>query len=331
MALSKIPKGPDTINVLELAHLKALVAVDESGSLTRAGEELHLSPPAVFEQLKQLEDNSRQKLYERAGRRLVLTEAGALLVSYARRILREHDEALIALTELSGVERGLLRFGCGPHISVAIVPHLLRKFLAKYPGVEVRMVTGNDHSLFHDLRTGKVDILLMNLPVEDDALEDVGLWRYELVFVAAPNHPATGRAQDLAKQPFILYQRAVIIEEAIQRFCVQAGFRPNIVMQIDQADAIKELVKLGLGISLLPVWSVSEEVRRGAMRIIRVRNKRLFADTGLVYRKSAHLPAALRALIEVAHLWQEWLPMADSVRPIDVGRKNSSHATHKRR
>ena len=299
--------------------------MEELGSLRRAGEQLHLSAPAVFEQLKQLEEHSRQKLYERAGRRLVLTEAGTLLHSYARRILREHDEALVALSELSGVRRGLLRFGCGPHISVAIVPHLLRTFLTKYPGVEVRMVTGNDHSLFHDLRSGKVDILLMNLPTKDEALEEVALWRYEMVFIAAPNHPATGRAADLAKQPFILYQRAMIIEEAIQRFCVQAGFHPRIVMQIDQADAIKELVKLGLGISLLPVWSVTEETRRGTLRIIRVRNRRLFAETGLVYRKSAHVPAALRALIEVAHQWQEWLPMADSVHPIAVrGRRKVS-------
>src|SRR6266566_2071455 len=73
-----------------------------------------------------------------------------LELSYARRILQEHEEALTALHELSGNQRGLLRFGCGPHISVAVVPHLLRAFLAKYPGIEVRLITGNDPSLFDD-------------------------------------------------------------------------------------------------------------------------------------------------------------------------------------
>ena len=114
---------------------------------------MHLSPPAVFEQMRQLENQVGQMLYERSGRKLALTEAGALLLSYARRILQEHDEALTALNELGGVERGLLRFGCGPHISVAVVPHLLRAFLAKYPGIEVRLITGNDHALFDDLRS----------------------------------------------------------------------------------------------------------------------------------------------------------------------------------
>ena len=282
---------------MELAHLKALVAVEELGSLRRAGEQLHLSAPAVFEQLKQLEEHSRQKLYERAGRRLVLTEAGTLLHSYARRILREHDEALVALSELSGVRRGLLRFGCGPHISVAIVPHLLRTFLTKYPGVEVRMVTGNDHSLFHDLRSGKVDILLMNLPTKDEALEEVALWRYEMVFIAAPNHPATGRAADLAKQPFILYQRAMIIEEAIQRFCVQAGFHPRIVMQIDQADAIKELVKLGLGVSILAPWVAEKELEEGSLRSFPLGKRKLKRRWGILLRNSVRLSLAQETFI----------------------------------
>src|SRR5690242_11129727 len=145
---------------LELTHLKALMGIGEFANFRKAGEQLHLSPPAVFEQIRLLEEQVGQKLYERAGRKLVLTEAGTLLLTYARRILREHDEALTALQELGGVHRGLLRFGCGPHISVAVVPHLLRAFLAKYPGIEVRLITGNDHALFDDVRSGRVDLLL---------------------------------------------------------------------------------------------------------------------------------------------------------------------------
>jgi DNA-binding transcriptional LysR family regulator len=298
---------------LELAHLRSLIGIAELANFRKAGEQLHLSPPAVFDQIRLLEQHTRQKLYERAGRKLVLTEAGALLLSYARRILQEHDEALTALEELSGNQRGLLRFGCGPHISVAVVPHLLRAFLAKHPGIEVRLITGNDPSLFDHLHSGRVDLLLMNLPVDDNALEQIGLWRYELVFIAAPGHIP----DDLSQQPFILYQRAFLIEEAIRRFCVEVGFEPKVVMQNDQADSIKELVKLGLGVSLLPLWSVSEDVSRGTLRIIRLPDRHLFSETGLIYRKSAHVSAAIRALVEVAHGWREWLPRASDVQAIE--------------
>ncbi len=303
---------------MELAHLRALIGVGELANFRKAGERLHLSPPAVFEQVRLLEERVGQKLYERAGRKLVLTEAGALLLSYARRMLWEHDEALAALQELSGMQRGLVRFGCGPHISVAVVPHLLRAFLTKYPGIEVRLITGNDPALFEELRGGRVDLLLMNLPVSDPGLEQVGLWRYEMVFIAAPEHPATGDPGDLARQPFILYQRAFLIEEAIRRFCVEVGFEPKVVMQNDQADSIKELVKLGLGVSLLPLWSVSEDVRRGTLRIVRLPNRHLYGATGLIYRKSEHVPAASRALIGVARRYREWLPRADDVAPLEA-------------
>ena len=301
---------------METSHLRALVGIGELASFRKTGEHLHLSAPAVFEQMRLLEQEVGQKLYEKTGRKLLLTEAGMMLLAYARRILREQDEALIALQELSGVQRGLVRFGCGPHISVAVVPHLLRAFLTKYPGIEVRLMTGNDPALFDDLRSGRIDLLLMNLPVHDDALEQVGLWRYELVFIAAPGHPLMDDARDLAQQPFILYQRAFLIEEAIRRFCVEVGFEPRVVMQNDQADSIKELVKLGLGVSLLPLWSVSEEVQRGLLRIVRLPDRHLFSTTGLIYRKSAHVPAALRALVDVAHQWREWLPRAGDVEAI---------------
>ncbi|HEY1494015.1 MAG TPA: LysR family transcriptional regulator substrate-binding protein, partial [Candidatus Solibacter sp.] len=94
-------------------------------------------------------------------------------------------------------------------------------------------------------------------------------------------------------------------------------FEPNVVMQNDQADSIKELVKLGLGISLLPLWSVSEEARRGSLCILRLANRQLFSVTGVLYRKSAYLPTAVRALLGVAQDWKTWLPHAGDVFPIN--------------
>lgn len=305
---------------MELAHSRALVAVGELASFAKAAERLNLSPPAVFAQIQQLERELGEKLYERAGRKLVLTPAGRLLLDYCRRLLLVHDEAVGAVRELGGVQRGSLYLGCGPHISVSIVPHLLRAYLTHHPNVELRLITGNDHMLFEDLYGGKVDLILMNLPVDGPDLVQDPLWRYELVFVVPPEDPAAGQvavsAAELARRPFILYQRSVVIETAIRQFCVSVGFEPKVVMQNDQADSIKELVKLGLGISLLPLWSVSEDVRRGTLCTLRLANRQLFSTTGLIYRKSSHPPQALRALIGVAHQWRIWLPRAADVLPV---------------
>ncbi len=302
---------------MELAHSRALIAVGELGSFSKAGERLHLSPPAVFAQIHQLEAELGEKLYERAGRKLALTPTGRILLDHCRRLIVVHDEAVGAVRDLSGLQRGSLYLGCGPHISVSIVPHLLRAYLAKHPNVELRLITGNDHMLFEDLHAGKVDLILMNLPVDAPDLVQDPLWRYEMVFVVPPEDPAANQATisaaELSTRPFILYQRSVVIESAIRQFCVEVGFEPKVVMQNDQADSIKELVKLGLGISLLPLWSVSDDVRRGALRTLRLANRQLFSVTGLIYRKSAHQPMAVRALLKVAHQWKAWLPRAEDV------------------
>lgn len=305
---------------MELSHTRALIAIGELSSFSKAAERLNLSPPAVFAQIHQLENELGEKLYERSGRKLVLTPAGRLMMDYGQRLILVHDEAVGAVREFSGLQRGSLYLGCGPHISVSIVPHLLRAYLSNYPNVELRLITGNDHTLFEDLYAGKVDLMLMNLPVDDPDLMQDPLWRYEMVFVVPPEDPAANQmtitAAELSKRPFILYQRSVVIEAAIRQFCVAVGFEPRVVMQNDQADSIKELVKLGLGVSLLPLWSVSDDVRRGTLRILRLTNRQLFSTTGLIYRKSTHLPQALQALRTVAHDWKSWLPQAEDVMPV---------------
>jgi len=302
---------------VELSHSRSLIAIGELGSFSKAAERLNLSPPAVFAHIQQLETELGEKLYERSGRKLVLTPAGRLMIEYCRSLLRVHDEAITAVRELSGVHRGSLYLGCGPHISVAIVPHLLRAYLARHPNVELRLITGNDHMLFEDLYAGRVDLILMNLPVEGDDLVQDPLWRYEMVFIVPPGDPLgasdTASVADLQERPFILYQRAVVIESAIRQFCVAAGFEPKVVMQNDQADSIKELVKLGLGISLLPLWSVSDDIRRGTLKLVRLSNRQLFSVTGLIYRKTPHLPKAVQSLIEVSHEWKNWVPQAEDL------------------
>jgi DNA-binding transcriptional LysR family regulator len=305
-----------------MSHSRSLIAIGELGSFSKAAERLNLSPPAVFAQIHQFETELGEKLYERAGRKLVLTPAGQLMIDYCRRMLRVNDEAVAAVRELNGTHQGSVCLGCGPHISVAIVPHLLRTYISRFPNVELRLITGNDHVLFEELSAGRVNMLLMNLPVEGDDLVQQPLWRYEMAFVVPPDDPLGDRdtvsVMELQARPFILYQRAVVIDAAIRQFCVAAGFEPRIVIQNDQADSIRELVKLGMGISLLPLWSVSDDLRRGTLKIVRLDSRRLFSVTGLIYRRTSHLPKAAQSLLDVASEWKTWAPQAEDMLPLET-------------
>ncbi len=305
---------------MEFSQARALISIGELASFQKAGERLNLSPPAVFAQIHRLESELGEKLYLRNGRKLQLTASGRTLLDYCRRLVGTHDEAVASVRDLDNASGGSLYLGCGPHISVALVPHLLKAYLDEHANVDVRLITGNDESLIQELHAGKVDILLMNLPIDIPEFVQIPLWRYELVFVVPPNDSDAQRttisATELATRPFILYQRSIVIETAIRQFCASAGFEPRVVMQNDQADSIKELVKLGVGVSLLPIWSVSNDVRLGKLRILRLAEKQVFSVTGLVQRTTTHLPSSVRSFISTAQAWPTWLPRAEDVIPI---------------
>lgn len=304
---------------MELGQLRAMLALAELSSFSRAAERLHLSTPAVFNQVRQLEDEVGDRLYERVGRRLQLTRKGKLLAEHSNRILAAYDRALSDLTGGSGADREVLRLGSGPHSGIRVVPFLLRAFLEANPEVEIRFSGGDDQSLLRDLRGGALDAVLLSLPVGDPALREQPLWNYEMVFVLPPRrfrewHPEEG-IPALADKPFILFRRPVVVDRAIEKLFAGTGCSPRVVMENDDPASITELVKLGLGFSVLPLWSVGDDWKRDEVAILRGPESS-FHEYGLLCRSSSYAAAPLIELRRVASAWREWWPLAQFVSPV---------------
>ncbi len=298
---------------MDLPQLRAILALRELASFAKAGEHLHLSPPAVFGQIRQLEEELGEKLYERLGKRLQLTATGELLAEYAKTIVQQHDDAVRALRGQGGGKRSLLRVGCGPHTSIRILPYLLRAFRETNQSTEIRQTTGDDLGLIRDLRAGILDAVLMTLRPENPELEQLPLWKYHLVFALPPSRRRTTLAE-LRQLPFLVLHRPVVIDAAVRRHCDDAGFTPAALFESDQPDAIKELVKLGVGATVLPLWSVAQEAGRGELRIIHPRRRRYYSF-GWLYRPSKYPSKPLAALLATGARWAEWWPLAEYVSP----------------
>lgn len=294
-----------------------MLVLKETCSLAKAGEFLHLSSSAVFCKIRQLEDEIGQKLYERVGKRLELTEIGRLLVEQAESILRVHDDALALLRERGGQARSLLRLGSGPHGSLRVVPDLLKAFLAAHPNTDIRFESSDDQALLRDLRVGLLDAVLMSLPVNDRELAEEPLWFYEMVFVGPPAKTSGGKSftlNNMRNSPFVLYRRTIVVESAVRQLCRSLDFKPHVVMENDQPDSIKAIVKLGLAVSILPYWSVADDSRKRTLRVIRAPAKQLHAY-GVLFRKSAYRPRILDHFLQVARQWQQWWLLAEYVHP----------------
>jgi DNA-binding transcriptional LysR family regulator len=305
---------------LDLSALRALIALGDLASFTRVGERVNLSSSAVFCQIRQLEDQLSDKLYERNGKWLRLTPTGRLLTEYAEKIIGVHDAALGSLRPDGSEKRELLRVGCGPHGSVEIVPYLLQALIRQQPRAEFRMISADDNSLLEDLRSGLLDSVFMSLPHQTNELGDLEqkpLWSYEFVLVLPPISSGLFPApvsSGLRNAPFISYRRPMVIDSAHQQLAKDLGFDLNVVMENDEADSIKELVRLGLGISFLPYWHVAEESRKGTLRILQPPKRQLY-NYGLLYRRSEYESELLSRFLEVAAEWKKWWPLANYVAP----------------
>ena len=288
---------------MEFRQLRSLVAVDELGSIASAAQHLHLSAPAVHKQLRSLEAELGVPLYDKAGRVLRPTKACEMLLLRARDLLSQHNLTLRAMDEWKGLRRGVVRIGAGPTISSYLLPSLLRNFRHAYPKVELYVETGNTQTLIQGLASGALDVGLLMAPQsqEERCISVETVWDVEFVLVSHLRE-APGRCAlaDLGKFPFILYKRGSRIEDLIDRYFTEAGFQPRVIMTFDTAEAIKAMIRTGLGISMLPMWIVDGELKRGSLSVIRQREHPLFSHVELVSRKTSHIPQAVQAFINLA-------------------------------
>jgi DNA-binding transcriptional LysR family regulator len=292
---------------MEMHELRSLAALAELDSLAAVAERLHLSPAAIHKHFRALETELGVPLYERFGRQLKLTRAAEILLPYCSEVLAQHDAALQALEEWRGLKRGQVRIGAGPTLSSYLLPALLRKFRRDFPGVDLYVETGNSASLIDGLGSGRFDLALLVSPQFPEAPHLVveASWEVEYVLVCnLRNAPRQCSIAALGRFPFILYSKGSRIEDLIERYFAEIDFQPRVIMTFDSGEAIKAMIRTGLGISMLPMWIVDGDLKRGGLSLIRQRERRLFSRVELAARKSNYVPAAVQAFVQMARTFQ---------------------------
>ena len=286
---------------MELKELRSLVVLSELGSISRAAEHLHLSPPAIHKQLKTLESELGVPLYERAGRQLQITQAAEVLLPYLKDLLAQYGSALSALEEWKGMKRGLVRIGTGP--SAYVLPAILKKFCRAHPGIDVLVETGNTPVLLENLNRGALDLALLvsaDLAEKRDYCVEMS-WDFEMVMVTHQRQAAgRPRLADLAHLRFILFRKGSRMQEPIDRYFAAAGFEPNIIMRFDNSEFVRSMVRAGLGVSILPLWVVDRDLKERRLNLIHHTGPTLNSKIALVRRKSSFVPQPVQAFVATA-------------------------------
>lgn len=277
-----------------LRQLRVFESAARHLSLTRAAEELHLTPPAISIQIRQLEGHANADLFERAGRGLKLTQAGEEVLAHAREILGHIVAAEEAIEGLVALEQGFL--------DVAVInagdyffPWILAAFRKRHPRIRVRISVGNREELLERLAAHGVDLAVMSHPPAETRFAAEAFAPHPHVIVAAPGHPLVGRrATTLARiavEPLITREPGSATRLAMEQAFNEAGVVPRIEMEIASNETIKQAVAAGFGLGFLSAHAVQQELALGSLAVVAVKGFPVMRQWYVVHLRDRRLPA----------------------------------------
>jgi LysR family transcriptional regulator for metE and metH len=308
---------------LEIRHLQLVSAVADLGSLTRAGDRLHLTQSALSHQLRDIESRLGAPLFLRIGKRLVLTPAGERLLASAKDVLAHLQRTEDEIRQMGRDKAGVLRLTTECYTCYHWLPPLLMQYRRRFPRVEVRIDVDATHHPVEMLLAGKIDIGIVSSEINDRRLAVTPVFEDEVVLIASKRHRFAQQTHvkvaDLRDETLFVYPPR---EEStvLQKVLLPAGVSPARVDEVMLTEAIAELVKAGLGVSFLARWAVQPMVDAGAIVA------RPLTARGLHRVWSAAMPKDLASVDYVAafvELLQTHAPSVRADRPRAVSRARS--------
>lgn len=292
---------------MDLRQLEMALAVADNASFTRASQQLYVAQSAISRKIKLLEDELGEPIFKRVNKKVYITPAGETLLRYARRIFQDIRNAKLEISEIAHLDRGQLRLGAGMLACTYILPPVLEKFKALHPQIDLEVITAPTDILLVKLRDNLIELGVLTLPIQHSDLKVVPLTTEEMVVVTSPRHSVLSKrnrikAEEIQNYPLILFPKGARTRNALEEFFLDAGIAPRVVMEAENVALIKPLVKIDLGISIIPLRSVSEELQRGELHCLKIQNYKVTRQVGLVYHKSEHIP---KILIELIRLFKE--------------------------
>ena len=267
---------------LNLHHLRLFFAIVEHGGFTNAARALRLSQPALSKALAELEKQLHVPLIDRGGRTIALTDAGRTLYARAAELFGVERTAERELRELRGLKRGSLRVGASTTIATYILPPYLGRFRTRHPSVRIRATNANTRAVLRLLLEFRVDVALVEGPVNHPRVDAIPWREDELVVIAHPQHQVFRRArvvpEDLTVLPFLVREPGSGTREVSERALALHGVRLSNTMRVGGTEAIKQAVAAGLGFAIVSRAAARDQLALDKIAVLPVE--------GLVIRRT---------------------------------------------
>ena len=276
-------------NLLDSRQLRAFLLLSRKGSFTAAAKELHLTQSAVSHSVKALEEDVGCRLLDRVGKKVLLTQAGEAFLRHVEKILSGMNAAREAIDQMSEWGRGRLRIGASAAACQYILPPVLREFKNEFPKCLLSIEPGDAAEVVAALRDNEIELAVTLEPPNEMDFEFHPLFTDELVFLVDPKHPwaKAGRSlrKEIPRQQYILYYKNSLTFEAIEKYFRADDVVIKSIIDMGSMSAIKELVKLGLGITIMAPWTAREELCRKELVALPLGRRKLKRKWGVLHWK----------------------------------------------
>lgn len=281
---------------LDSWQLRAFSTLARTGSFTRTAQELHLTQSAVSHAIRKLEGDLGCRLLDRMGKTAVLTQAGEQLLVRVERILAEMSSARAELGRLGKWGSSRLRIGASTTACQHVLPAVLREFKKEFPHCAISIQPGDTPENIEALRAHQIDLAVNLEPRREATLEFRPMFTDELQFIVGPRHPwaKAGRAtrDEIAREHYILYGKGSYTFQMIEAYFREEDIVLHSLLDLGNMEAIKELVKLGLGVSILAPWTARAEIEEKSLVALPLGKRKLKRRWGILHWRGKRLSFA---------------------------------------
>ena len=288
---------------MEIRQLDTIRAVVECGGYKKAGEKLHLSHPAVHRQVKLLEQELGERVFQRVGRRVQLTEAGKRIFALGNRVHNEINDVIAEIRDLVNLEGGELRVGTATTMLMFFLPQVVARFRRRHPKVVIHVATTTVRQIIAEVASGELDLgLIFNPPdseVADQGTHREQLYEEEFVLGVSNDHPLARRrnltAADVDGLPVLAYSKQSTIRQFIDNRLTAAGVRTQSLMELENEETMVRMLQQGSAAAFLS----RPRVLADKICHFRIRGVPLKCDVCLVYPRKGYLSHAARELAQM--------------------------------
>lgn len=286
---------------LDSRQVRMFCVLARTGSFTQTAREVHVTQSGVSHAMKALERDVGCRLLDRLGKKVVLTQAGEQLLHHAAKILQEMENARESLAHLGKWGRGRLRLGASTTACQHLIPPVMREFKESFPDHVITIQPGDTTENVGSLLRQRIDLALSLEPSNEPQLEFHPLFNDELHFIVGALHPwaragKVDRSQ-IPRENYILYSKNSVTFRLIEHYFRREEMALNTVIELGSMEATKELVKLGIGVSIIAPWIARKELEDGSLVALPLGRRKLERRWGILHWKGRRLSLAEETFI----------------------------------